>query len=231
MRVYLDIARHLEQEVRNHFQAGDYLPPESRLAKRYDVNRHTVRRAIDELVFTGLIERQQGRGNMVVSQPYDYPLHPGAHFTDNLLEQGSLPTSQVISRGLVAANGKMADMFGIGLESQIIKLRTLRKINGMSASVIDHYLADLAWWPVVKHFEVGSLHAFLKDKLDVHLTRKSTRLRAMMPKKTDCRLLQLSGKTPIMVFKTINVITGTDRVVEFSSSHTRSDLVEIVLEH
>ncbi len=201
MRVYLDIARQLESQVKNHFQAGDYLPPESALAKTFDVNRHTVRRAIDELVFSGLVERQQGRGNMVVSQPYDYPLHPGAHFTDNLLEQGSLPTGQVLSRGLIAANEKISGMFGLEPESQIIKLRTLRKINGMPASVIDHYLADLSWWAVVKHFEVGSLHGFLKDKLDVHLTRKSTRLRAMMPKKTDCRLLQLSGKTPIMCLK------------------------------
>ena len=121
MRVYLDIARHLEQEVRKHFQAGDYLPPESKLAKKYDVNRHTVRRAIDELVFTGLVERQQGRGNMVVSQPYDYPLHSGAHFTDNLIEQGSLPTSQVISKGLVAANEKMAGMFRMLYPNETVK--------------------------------------------------------------------------------------------------------------
>ncbi|WP_394144132.1 phosphonate metabolism transcriptional regulator PhnF [Vibrio atypicus] len=231
MRVYLDIAKHLEQDVRRYFQAGDYLPAESALAKRFAVNRHTVRRAIDELVFNGLIERQQGRGNMVVSQPFDYPLHCGAHFTDNLLEQGSSPTSKVIERGLIAANDKVASLFEVMPESPIIKLTTLRKIDGVPASVIDHYLSDVRWWPVVKHFEIGSLHRYLRDKLDLQLTRRTTRLRAIMPTKTDCRLLQLPGKTPIMAFKTTNVLKGTDQVVEFSSSHTRSDLVEIVLEH
>ncbi|WGV99093.1 phosphonate metabolism transcriptional regulator PhnF [Vibrio sp. YMD68] len=231
MRIYLDIAKRLENDVRRYFQGGEYLPAESTLAKRFDVNRHTVRRAIDELVFNGLIERQQGRGNMVVSQPFDYPLHSGAHFTDNLLEQGSLPTSQVIERSLVAANDKISSLFDLPAESKVIKLRTLRKIDGMPASVIDHYLANVNWWPVVKYFEVGSLHAYLKDKLGIELSRRTTRLRAAMPTKTDCRLLQLPAKTPVMVFKTTNVIKGTEQIVEFSSSHTRSDLVEIVLEH
>lgn len=231
MRVYLNIAKHLEEDVRRYFQAGDYLPSESVLAKRFNVNRHTVRRAIDELVFNGMIERQQGRGNMVVSQPFEYPLHAGAHFTDNLLEQGSLPTSRVIERGLTRANDKVAALFGVLPESSIIKLTTLRKIDGVPASVIDHYLSDVNWWPAVKHFEVGSLHHYLRDKLDIQLTRRSTRLRAVMPTKTDCRLLQLPSKTPVMAFKTTNALKGTDRIVEFSSSHTRSDLVEIVLEH
>lgn len=231
MRVYLDIARQLEQWVKDQCCAGQYLPSESKLAERFAVNRHTVRRAIDELVFNGLIERQQGRGNMIVLQPYDYPLHAGAHFTENLQEQGTYPSSEVIDRKLVAASEKIAAIFSLPVETEVVKLTTLRRINGMASSVIEHYLADAQWWPAVKHFECGSLHSFLRDHLDIHLTRKSTRLRARMPSKSDCRLLQMTSQTPIIIFRTTNVLTGSDRVVEYSSSHTRSDMVEVVLEH
>lgn len=34
-----------------------------------------------------------------------------------------------------------------------------------------------------------------------------------------------------MIFRTTNVISGTDKVVEYSTSHTRSDMMEAVLEH
>ncbi len=51
---YQEIAARLEQELRHHYRCGDYLPAEQQLATRFDVNRHTLRRAIDQLVERGL---------------------------------------------------------------------------------------------------------------------------------------------------------------------------------
>ena len=47
---YQEIAAKLEQELRQHYRCGDYLPAEQQLAARFEVNRHTLRRAIDQLV-------------------------------------------------------------------------------------------------------------------------------------------------------------------------------------
>ena len=44
---YQEIAAKLEQELRQHYRCGDYLPAEQQLAARFEVNRHTLRRAID----------------------------------------------------------------------------------------------------------------------------------------------------------------------------------------
>ena len=48
--VYIQISHALRQEIQNFYKAGDTLPSESELASRYSVNRHTLRRAVDELV-------------------------------------------------------------------------------------------------------------------------------------------------------------------------------------
>ena len=50
---YQEIAAKLEQELRQHYRCGDYLPAEQQLAARFEVNRHTLRRAIDQLVVKG----------------------------------------------------------------------------------------------------------------------------------------------------------------------------------
>ena len=50
---YQEIAAKLEQELRQHYRCGDYLPAEQQLAARFEVNRHTLRRAIDQLVEKG----------------------------------------------------------------------------------------------------------------------------------------------------------------------------------
>ncbi|EPZ2510039.1 UTRA domain-containing protein [Shigella sonnei] len=41
---YQEIAAKLEQELRQHYRCGDYLPAEQQLAARFEVNRHTLRR-------------------------------------------------------------------------------------------------------------------------------------------------------------------------------------------
>ena len=72
---YQEIAARLEQELRHHYRCGDYLPAEQQLATRFDVNRHTLRRAIDQLVERGWVQRRQGVGVLVLMRPIDYPLN------------------------------------------------------------------------------------------------------------------------------------------------------------
>ena len=64
---YQEIAAKLEQELRQHYRCGDYLPAEQQLAARFEVNRHTLRRAIDQLVEKGWVQRRQGVGVLVLS--------------------------------------------------------------------------------------------------------------------------------------------------------------------
>jgi len=88
---YQEIAAKLEQELRQHYRCGDYLPAEQQLAARFEVNRHTLRRAIDQLVEKGWVQRRQGVGVLVLMRPFDYPLNAQARFSQNLLDQGSHP--------------------------------------------------------------------------------------------------------------------------------------------
>lgn len=231
MPIYLDIASVLEKEVCECFAPGEYLPPEATLAERFSVNRHTLRRAIDELVNNGLVQRYQGKGNMVVRQPKEYHLHPGAHFTKNLLEQGAMPRSEVLQSRMIAASSKIACHLNISQASKIIHIRTLRKTEESPRTIIDHYLPDTSWWPVLKNFTHGSLHQFIQRGLDIELERKATRVGARIPTNEECRLLQITTSTPLLKIKTTNVIKGTQVIAEFSSSHTRADATEIVMEH
>ena len=58
--VYSQIARSLEDEIQRFYRTGSYLPSEQELALRYAVNRHTVRRAIEQLIKRGLVVDKTG---------------------------------------------------------------------------------------------------------------------------------------------------------------------------
>jgi len=54
-----------EQIQQGKFLVGDYLPSENKLCARFSITRTTARKALDELVREGFIERQQGKGSLV----------------------------------------------------------------------------------------------------------------------------------------------------------------------
>jgi GntR family phosphonate transport system transcriptional regulator len=147
-------------ELRTHYRCGDYLPAEQQLADRYEVNRHTLRRAIDQLVERGWVQRRQGVGVLVLMRPFDYPLNAQARFSQNLLDQGSHPTSEKLLSVLRPASSHVAEALGIHEGDNVIHLRTLRRVNGVALCLIDHYFTDLRLWPVLQPFSSGSLHDF-----------------------------------------------------------------------
>ena len=75
--IYAQIARVLAQEITTSRGSGDCLPAEGLLAARFGVNRHTLRRAVDELVDSGLLERRHGLGVFVLDSHINYQIGLG----------------------------------------------------------------------------------------------------------------------------------------------------------
>ena len=60
LAIWAQIASDLRGQIERAFDEGDWLPAEPELAARFGVNRHTLRRAVDELIAEGLVERVHG---------------------------------------------------------------------------------------------------------------------------------------------------------------------------
>lgn len=228
---YQEIAALLELELRQNYQCGDYLPAEHQLAEHYDVNRHTLRRAIDELVVRGWVQRRQGVGVLVLMRPFDYPLHSQARFSQNLLEQGSHPTSERLISVLRPTVSHIADALGMEEGQQVIHLRTLRRVNGVPVCVIDHFLPDLTWWGALQQFTSGSLHDYIQQHLGCELSRTQTRISARRAQAKESRLLEIATHAPLMCVRTLNHREGQSQPAEYSVSLTRADMIELTMEH
>jgi GntR family phosphonate transport system transcriptional regulator len=228
---YQQIAAQLEQELRSTYRCGDYLPPENQLAERFQVNRHTLRRAVDELVDRGWLQRRQGIGTLVLMRPYDYPLHSQARFSQNLLEQGSHPTSERLLAVLRPATDHVATALGRQEGETVIHLRTLRRVNNVPVCVIDHYLPDLGWWPILQNFQNGSLHDFIRTEINQRLSRRTTRINARRAQAKESKLLEIVPQAPLLCVRTINTCDSNGSVAEYSVSLTRADMIELTMEH
>lgn len=227
---YQEIALSLEKEITRSYQSGQYLPSELCLAQQYDVNRHTLRRAIDELVLKGWLLRRQGKGVMVLAKPVRYPLHAGAKFTENLQNAGAKPNSRVLSYRRSNANQQVADALQLDFASPILLIKTLRFIDEIPISIVFHHLRLGEHELQLSDYKTGSLHQFLEQGCQVLLRRQQTIVGAKFANNEDRACLQIDASNPLITLQTVNVDEQL-RPFEFSISHIRAELVELSLEH
>lgn len=229
MTIYRKIATQLRDEIVTRYSEGDLLPPEKQLADRFGVNRHTVRRAIDELVQDGLVRRYQGLGNRVVQTPIDYALHDRAAFSYNLNRIGLNLETEVIDCKSQTLPLALCQRLFLPEATPCVLLTTRRFIETDPASLIRHYLIGVDEGSL-RHFSGGSLHHHLRQHHQLELRRGTTRLHARMPTLSECEKLDISRGVPVMEIHTQNYQIGTDRVVEYSIALSRSDLFEYRVE-
>jgi DNA-binding GntR family transcriptional regulator len=76
---YRTLAASLRDAIRNgEYADGQQLPTEEQLSARHSVSRQTVRRAMQDLVFEGIIYRVAGRGTYPVAEADRYLRHFGS---------------------------------------------------------------------------------------------------------------------------------------------------------
>ncbi len=60
---YQEIQFMLKEKIQQGvYDIGDYLPSENELCNTYGITRTTVRKALDELLKEGFIEKKRGKG-------------------------------------------------------------------------------------------------------------------------------------------------------------------------
>ena len=112
--LFRGIAQQLRAEIaEGAYRPGDRLPSESDLARRFGVNRHTVRHALAALAAAGEVRSRRGAGVFVATPPTEYPLGERVRFHRNLLASGRTPSRRFLRMETRAATGTEAGALGL----------------------------------------------------------------------------------------------------------------------
>jgi GntR family phosphonate transport system transcriptional regulator len=96
------------------YPKGEKLPTEAALAKRFAVNRHTIRRALAVLQEDGLIHVRQGAGAFVSHTMVDYRLSSRTRFSQNLTGTGLKSRREILRLETLPASAKKGRGVGVG---------------------------------------------------------------------------------------------------------------------
>ena len=217
--LYLELAQVLRGELR-HYRIGDFLPGEMQLARRFAVNRHTLRRAVDELVQEGRLLRRQGKGTQVLQRPLVYPLQADSAYSESLAALGLRTEARLLARRQLSASAEESRHLQLAEGAALIELSTLRLLDGEPVSLIRHrYCASHT--ELLADYQGGSLRRYLGER-GLPLTRRFSLIGARLADRDEAARLLMPLRMPLLSVFTLSC-DATGRPVEIALSASRSD--------
>ena len=150
---------------------GEKLPPERDMAAGLGIAVGTLRKALDDLERKGLLERIQGSGNYVRSQPDVASVY--SMFRLELVEGGGLPTARVLSVDRLA---KPADLPAFGSSSEAHRIRRLRSLGGTPAALEEIWLDGSHAAAIGIEDLSDSLYLYYRKALGIWIQRAEDRV-------------------------------------------------------
>lgn len=200
---------------------GDRLPSEAEISALFKASRITVRRAMEEIVQAGYIERIQGKGSFVRTLKRDMQLNHLKGFTEEMRAKGLDATSRVIDVNMIACEAKAAEHLKLDADSRVTSIKRLRLVNGEPVS-FEHVFVPFHLYPELYHEDLrNSLYSLLARKgLKVH--RASQSISAGFAPQEICELLNISKKAPTLNIERVTYLEdGTP--LEYVLSTYRGD--------
>ena len=227
--VYRQLSDAIRSEIQNYYKAGDQLPSESDLALRYRVNRHTLRRAVDELVNDGVVIRRHGKGIFILAPSINYHIGTRTSFTETLDTLGVKTHSRVIRKQVLHAQGGVAKCLDLQDGDEVIFLETLREVDKKPFCICSHFLLLNTLKDVLEHYNSGYLHQFLEERYIIRLQRKESLVSDVMPEIDDCTLLNMPQHMPILRVKSVNSCEQNDNPIEYVVTRFRGDAAQLAI--
>lgn len=222
MPIYLQIKAAIIKKIKDsEYLPGEAIPSERKLAELYEVNRMTVKNAINALVEEGYLYRVHGKGTFVQkenTQKIVWGEKDALGLGAMLRELGVQREDKVVVKGLLKAFNYLGAKLNLAKYEDVYVLHRIRYANGEPFAVEYCYVPFKYFEDIDKHnFETTSVYGYMKSKGHFPVTFNQK----LILVEADERLSKQMGVglgTPVYYFEFI----GTDNngnVVEYTESY------------
>jgi len=230
--LWRQIEQVLEAEIAGgRIPPGGRLPTEQELSARFRVNRHTVRRAMEELERRGLVRIEQGRGSFAAEDVIDYQVGPRTRFSEVIARQNREPSGRILRIAEVAADEAAATALRLRPGRTLWLVERLGLADGRPVSLGRHHFPQtrLPGLPDALADGRGSITRALAACGVAEYARRSTRVTARLPSVEEAELLDQPRNRPVIVSEAVN-IDAQGVPVEYGVATYPAGRVQLVFE-
>ncbi|WFU40238.1 phosphonate metabolism transcriptional regulator PhnF [Bradyrhizobium sp. CB82] len=210
------------------FAAGERLPSSESLAARFDVNRHTVLKAIAQLEAEGYLRIERARGAYAVVNPIELRLGARSWFEQNLRDGNRTPARTVIGMERVRATLEIATALQIKPGSPVFFVTLLGEADGFPVNYNYNYFPVQRMPGVEEAFQAvgkGPTEDFSFGKIFKSIgvkdfRRKTIRIRARPPSREEATNLKMPVSAYVLVTEVVQVDSKETPVVYAESCYS-----------
>ncbi|AOX99612.1 phosphonate metabolism transcriptional regulator PhnF [Jeongeupia sp. USM3] len=206
------------------------LPNEIELAGRFNVNRHTVRRAVQALESRGLVRIEQGRGTFVQEELIDYRLGRKRRFSHSLDDQQRRGTSRIQRSATTVPRDEICELLAIAAGTEVLQVDALDVVDDRIIGVCTQY------FPLPRFAGLDACYAATGCIADVlpgfgvtEFSRKLSRVTARMPRPETAQLLAQPKTQPILYVENVYV-DAAGVPIEYGITRFAADAVQLLIE-
>lgn len=198
--LFHEVTRHIIGKIEaGEYALGDRLPTERWLQEKLGVSRTTVRRGIEELVASGVLEAH-GRAIVVAQQNVGRQRRDTIlSLTDMARERGLRSSARVLTCLVRPATLDEADAFRIAPGADLFELRRLRLLDNAAIS-IDHDRTPLRFLPNAQSIDFTKA-SFFESLAEAGSPPVHSRMQIEARGATagEAELLELDERAPVLV--------------------------------
>jgi GntR family phosphonate transport system transcriptional regulator len=205
--IWRSIHAHLRAEIaEGRLRTGDKLPTEKELSQRFDVNRHTVRRALAELTAEGRITVRRGSGAYVAEGMIDYRLGGTVKFSQNIAQLGRTPSHHLVRAAVEPPEERVAALLGLKPGAKVAIIEAIGEADGLPVSFARHCFPDARFPGLIDAWrERLSISAALTGYGVVDYRRAWTRITAQPASRAVAAHLRQAENFPVLRTEGLNL--------------------------
>ncbi len=200
------------------------IPSERELMTTYGVSRATVRKAIDNLVASGLLHRIQGKGTFVARPRVESRLHL-ASFSQDMLRRGLTPSTRLLRVDEERPPAEVARSLLLGARGTAWRIDRIRLADDQPMAI------EQGWYPTSLLPDLdaedlsGSLYTLFDVRYGLVIDAAEQTLWGDAAEGTTSRRLEAPVHTPLLVFRRVSSAAG--RPLEHVVSRYRGDRYQV----
>ena len=203
--LYYQIAQSIREAIQNEIlKPGDKLLTEEKLQDKFNVSRATVRKAVSDLVYEGLLEKKPSKGTIVSVPKVEDRMVGVMSFTKTSLDSNKALKTEIIEFNDITNHPEISKKLQLDEKEVLRYMKRIRYIDGAPVAVEDWY-APGKYLPnfttnlfTAKGVGQSSYHV-LQNKYHIKLGSIYDTITAVALEKSDAKFLSTSKGMPALL--------------------------------
>ncbi|OMC85402.1 GntR family transcriptional regulator [Viridibacillus sp. FSL H8-0123] len=228
--MYIQIEEFLKGKIfEEEYKIGENIPSEREFSEQLGVSRMTVRHAITNLVNSGLLYREKGRGTYVANPKLEQPLSGLTSFTEDMRSRGYEPSNKLIRFEKIIPPIDIAKALQMKMGDEVFSVVRIRNADQLPMAIERTYIPVEIIPDLDKSMVLGSLYSLIEERHHQKIGHASQLMEAALVTKEDSKLLNIEQPSAVLIIERKSYLS-TGIPFELVRSTYRADRYKFISE-